>query len=182
MLTVLKCNITHCHVTEQTNSDMQTLTIKTHLFLTTSCWIVYVNYKMVPQKKVKNDPADTYVKWDLSFDTTFDSWNISWETTFKGMQMTHNQLYWKISVESCVCISCILTWVLQRLAFGPFLYRLNFKCTRRYRLDSFPGHLTHATQKGIIIRFISHLKEPNGMFSVDPTGPRRKQSCPLVVF
>jgi PBP1b-binding outer membrane lipoprotein LpoB len=51
---------------------MATASIKSNQFflsiLLTSC----VNYKMEPEEKIKDDPADTSLKEDLSIDITFD--------------------------------------------------------------------------------------------------------------
>jgi hypothetical protein len=43
-------------------------------FLLYSAEQFYVNYKMAPDKKVKNDPTDTSSKEDLSTDTILDPW------------------------------------------------------------------------------------------------------------
>ncbi len=51
---------------------MPTLNKKANFFLLYSAEQFYVNYKMAPEKKVKNNPADTSSKEDLSIDTTLD--------------------------------------------------------------------------------------------------------------
>jgi hypothetical protein len=67
-----KSNIYHWHAAEHINSDVPTFNKKCqffHIYITEQ---FYFNYKVAPEKKVRNDPGDTSLKENPSIDTTFD--------------------------------------------------------------------------------------------------------------
>ncbi len=64
--------IYHWHADEHINSDMPTFNKNANFFLLYVAEQFYVNNKMAPEWKVKNDPADTSLQENPLIHTTFD--------------------------------------------------------------------------------------------------------------